>query len=81
MIDLPEPRTRALIACQIEVGRAPTGLERMWANRTYEVIRTSDGQWRVDFGEGALEPRRDWAAVLAWFWSLRPRNVELLEVP
>jgi hypothetical protein len=76
VIDLPEPRTRALIACQIQ-----TGVEQTWANRTYEVIRASDGQWRVDFGEGALEPRRDWAAILAWFWSLRPRNVELLEVP
>lgn len=76
MIDLPEPRTRALISCQIQ-----TGVEQTWANRTYEVIRASDGQWRVDFGEGALEPRRDWAAILAWFWSLRPRNVELLEVP
>ena len=76
MIDLPEPRDRALIACQIQLGIGQT-----WTNRTYEVIRASDGQWRVDFGEGALERRSDWAAVLAWFWSLRPRDVELLEAP
>lgn len=73
---LPEPRDRALIACQIQ-----TGLGMTWTNRTYEVIRAADGQWRVDFGEGALEPRRDWAAVLRWLELMRPRDVELLEEP
>jgi len=71
---LREPRDRALIACQIQ-----TGPGRTWTNRTYEVIRAADGQWRVDFGEGALEPRRDWSGVLDWLLSLHPRDLELLE--
>lgn len=74
MIELPEPRSRALIACQIQAGPGQT-----WTDRTYEVIRAADGWWLVDFGEGRLEPRRDWAAVLDWFWRLAPRDVELLE--
>lgn len=69
-----EPRSRALIACQIQTGPGMT-----WTNRTYEVVRASDGQWLVDFGEGAREPRRDWDAVLSWLVKLRPRDVELLE--
>jgi len=73
-IALPEPRTRALIACQIQ-----TGPDFTWADRTYEVVRAKDGQWLVDFGEGALEPRRDWATVLNWLGSLKPRAIELLE--
>lgn len=73
---LPEPRDRALIACQIQ-----TGLGMTWTNRTYEGIRAADGQWRVDFGDGALEPRRNWAAVLSWLEKMRPRDVELLEDP
>jgi hypothetical protein len=72
---LHEPRDRALIACQIQTGPGQT-----WTNRTYEVIRATDGQWHVDFGAGPLEPRRDWAAVLRWLELLRPRDVELLEV-
>lgn len=72
--ELREPRDRALLACQIQTDPGMT-----WTNRTYEVIRTTDGQWRVDFGEGALEPRRDWSAVLDWLRSLRPRDVEMLE--
>ncbi len=73
---LPEPRDRALIACQIQTGPAMA-----WTNRTYDVVRSPDGQWRIDFGEGALEPRRCWAAVLDWLCKLRPRDVELLEAP
>jgi len=73
---LPEPQRRALIACQIQ-----TGLGQTWTSRTYEVVRAPDGQWMVDFGEGALKPRRDWEAVLGWLWSLKPRDVELLEAP
>ena len=73
---IPEPQQRALIACQIQ-----TGIGQTWTSRTYEVVRAPDGQWMVDFGEGALEPRRDWEAVLGWFWSLKPRDVELLEAP
>ena len=75
IVALPEPRTRALIACQIQAGPGQT-----WTNRTYEVVRASDGsgQWLVDFGEGPLEPRRDWAAVLDWLGRLVPRDVELL---
>ena len=73
---LREPQQRALIACQIQ-----TGLGQTWTNRTYEVLRAPDGQWRVDFGAGPLEPRRTWADVLDWLWSLRPRDVELLEAP
>ena len=72
---LREPQSRALIACQIQTGPGMT-----WTDRTYEVIRASDGQWRVDFGDGALEPRRDWAAVVRWLELLRPRDVEMLEV-
>jgi hypothetical protein len=71
---LREPRARALIACQIQTGPGMT-----WTNRTYEVVRSKDGQWLVDFGEGPLEPRRDWDAVLDWLRKLRPRDVELLE--
>jgi hypothetical protein len=71
---LREPRDRALIACQIQTGPGMT-----WTNRTYEVIRGADGQWRVDFGKGALEPWRDWSAILDWLRSLRPRDLELLE--
>ena len=71
---LPEPRVRALIACQIQVGPGQT-----WTNRTYEVVRSTDGQWMVDFGAGPLEPRRDWQSVLDWLWRLGPRDVELLE--
>ena len=84
-VDLAEPRRRALIACQIQ-----TGPGRTWTNRTYEVVRTADGQWLVDFGEGPFEPRRgpyhfsmvgDWNAVLDWLWRLSPRDIELLEEP
>jgi hypothetical protein len=73
---LPEPRTRALIACQIQTGPGQT-----WTNRTYEVVRAPDRQWMIDFGEGPLEPRRDWAAVLDWLGRLVPRDVELLGDP
>ncbi len=73
---LPEPRQHALIACQIQVG-----FDQTWTKRTYEAVRTDDGLWRIDFGAGLLEPRRDWAAVLAWLRLLAPRDVELLEVP
>lgn len=73
---LPEPRTRALVACQIQTGAAMT-----WTDRTYEVVRAEDGQWRVDFGEGTLEPRRSWQDVLAWLASLRPRHLEMLGYP
>jgi hypothetical protein len=72
---LREPRARTLIACQIQTGPGMT-----WTDRTYEVVPASDGQWLIDLGEGALEPRRDWAAVLDWLRSLRPRDVELMEV-
>lgn len=75
-IELAEPRARALIACQIQAGPG-----RTWTRRTYEVMRAVDGQWLVDFGEGPLEPRRDWDAVLDWLWRLSPRDVELLEDP
>lgn len=71
---LREPRVRALIACQIQMGPGQT-----WTNRTYEVVRSTDGQWMVDFGAGPLEPRRDWDAVLDWLRRLCPRDVELLE--
>jgi hypothetical protein len=71
---LREPRARALIACQIQAGPNAT-----WVERTYEVTRSEDGQWLVDFGEGPLEPRRDWESVLDWLRRLRPRGVELLE--
>lgn len=74
MLDLPEPRSRALIACQIQRGPDET-----WVDRTYEVIRAKDGQWLVDFGAGPLEPRRDWRSILDWLWRLSPRGVELLE--
>lgn len=75
-LTLAEPRSRALIACQIQAGPG-----RTWTNRTYEVVRGSDGQWLVDFGEGPLEPRRDWASVVDWLARLCPRDVELLEDP
>ena len=77
IIALPEPRVRALIACQIQMGPGQT-----WTSRTYEVVRAEDGsgKWLVDFGEGPLEPRRDWQAVLDWLWRLGPRDVELMEV-
>jgi hypothetical protein len=71
---LREPRACALIACQIQTGPGMT-----WTNRTYEVIRAPDG-WLVDFGEGRLEPRRDWAAVVRWLELLRPRDVEMMEI-
>ena len=71
---LPEPLVRALIACQIQTWPGGT-----WTNRTYEVIRASDGQWLVDFGDGAIEPRRDWSAVVDWLCRLGARDVELLE--
>lgn len=73
-IELPEPRRRALIACQIQVGVGQT-----WINRTYEVVRAKDGYWLIDFGEGRLEQRASWEAVLGWLWRLAPRDVELLE--
>lgn len=73
---IPEPRVRALIACQIQSGPGMT-----WTDRTYEVLRANDGQWRVDFGEGVREPRRSWSAVLEWLRSLRPRDVEVMEAP
>jgi hypothetical protein len=73
---LRKPRSRALIACQIQTGPGMT-----WTDRTYVVVPASDGQWMIDFGEGAFEPRRDWNAVLDWLRSMRPRDVELLEVP
>ncbi len=73
---IPEPlASRVLVACQIQTGPGMT-----WTDRTYEFVRALDGQWGVDFGEGVIEPRRDWAAVLGWFWRVRPRDVELLEV-
>ena len=73
---LREPQQRALIACQIQAGSGQT-----WTNRTYEVLRGPDGQWRIDFGEGPLEPRRNWDDVLDWLRRLCPRDVELLEAP
>lgn len=73
---LHEPRSRVLIACQIQSGPRMT-----WTNRTYEISRAVDGQWLVDFGEGALEPRRSWSAVVEWLCSLRPRDVEMMEIP
>ena len=76
MAALREPRSRALIACQIQTGPGQT-----WTNRTYEVVRSTDGQWMVDFGAGPLEPRRDWDAVLDWLRRVCPRDVELLEAP
>jgi hypothetical protein len=72
---LPEPRVRALIACQIQLSGTA------WTNRTYEVIRADDGQWLLDFGEGWREPRRDWNAVLDWLVAMRPRDIEMMEVP
>lgn len=71
---LREPRVRSLIACQIQAGSGST-----WLNRTYEVVRSADARWSLDFGQGPLEPRRDWEGVLDWLRSLRPRAVELLE--
>ena len=65
-----------MIACQIQTGPGMT-----WTDRTYALVRATDGQWMVDFGEGGLEPRRSWEAVVDWLRSLRPRDVELLEVP
>ena len=73
---LREPRDRALIACQIQTGPSMT-----WTDRTYEVVRAPDGQWRLDFGDGALEKRSDWAAIVRWLELLRPRDVEMLEAP
>lgn len=74
MISLPEPRARALISCQIQAGPGQT-----WINRTYEVIRSADGYWLIDFGEGRFEQRPCWNSVLGWLWRLSPRDVELLE--
>lgn len=74
---LPEPRARALIACQIQMGPG-----RTWTDRTYEVVRASDGQWLVDLGgAGPLERRPSWDAVLDWLRILAARDVELLEEP
>jgi len=73
-VSLREPHKRALISCQIQTGPGMT-----WTNRTYEVIRGTDGQWLVDFGAGPLEPRRDWDGILSWLGQLRPRDVEILE--
>jgi len=72
---LHEPRVRALIACQVQ-----SGPDMTWEDRTYEVFRSADGQWRIDFGYGEQEPRSDWDAVLRWFAAMRPRAVEMLEV-
>jgi len=72
---LPEPRERALIACQIQDDpRGP------WVDRTYAVVRAVGSGWLIDFGAGRLEPRRDWSAVLDWLWRMAPRDVELMEV-
>ena len=72
---LREPQQRALITCQIQTVPGQT-----WTNRTYEVLRAPDGQWRVGFGgEGPLEPRRNWDDVLDWLRRLSPRDVEMLE--
>lgn len=73
-IELAEPRGRALIACQIQ-----TGSDMAWTDRMYEVVPAADGLWLIDFGEGGLEPRRDWRDVLDWLGCLHPRAVELVE--
>lgn len=72
---LREPQQHALIECQIQ-----TGPGRTWTNRTYEVVRSADGQWCIDFGEGTLEPARSWEDVLDWLRCLGPRDVALLEI-
>lgn len=73
---LCEPRSRALIACQ-----AQSGPRMVWEDRTYEVVRAADGQWLLGFDDGPPVSRRDWDAVLDWLRRMRPRDVELLEVP
>lgn len=75
---LPEPRDRALIACQIQSGAGMT-----WINRTYEVVRASEGQWIIHLGEcgGPGERRHSWYDVLDWLRRMRPRDVEMMEVP
>ena len=75
---LQEPRTRALIACQIQI---QDGHTMTWCDRTYVVWRGGDGQWRLDLGEGAPERRRAWIDLVAWLCALRPRDVEILEAP
>jgi len=65
-----------LVACQIQTGTSFT-----WSDRTYVVVRGDDGQWLVDFGEGPLEPRRDWSAILDWLRILGARDIEILEDP
>lgn len=73
---LPEPRGRALIACQVQSGAL------LWENRTYEVVRASEGQWTIHLGEcaGPGERRRSWDEVLDWLRRMRPRDVEMLEI-
>ena len=75
---LPEPRDRALIACQVK-----SGAGMAWEDRTYEVARASDGQWIIHLGEcaGPGERRSSWYEVLDWLRRMRPRDVEMLEVP
>jgi len=73
---LREPKSHALIACQIQ-----TGPGRTWTDRTYEVRRGTGSTWWIDFGEGLPEEREDWATVVRWLVLLRPRDVEMLELP
>ena len=73
---LPEPKTHALVACQI---RTMFGPSETWTDRTYEFKRCDDGLWALDVGYGVLEGRRTWAEAMHWLRSLRPRNVELVE--
>lgn len=53
----PEPRDRALIACQIST---LFGTAEGWADRTYEVRRQADGMWAIDLGYGVFEGRMTW---------------------
>ena len=76
---LPAPRSRALIACQVQFGPG-----RTWTDRTYEVrLVANDGDpyWQIDLGEGPPVRRASWDDVLDWLRIMAPRDLELVEVP
>ena len=74
-----EPQSRALIACEVNVG---VPIQQRWEKRTYEAVRVEPDapQFRVHFGEGCGpgELFTSWERVCQFLWSMRARAIEIL---
>jgi hypothetical protein len=71
-LDAWEPKSAALIACQI---RNEHGA---WIDFTYEAVRKVNGTWRVDIGRRCFEHFPSWDTFTAWLRQRGPRDIELI---